>query len=120
MAETSTSFGKEASKPCVTMEYFVHNMEDAGRTSSETVFFMEYEISMAKSTNNIWTDKFVKTVGEEHYIMTDVGLIGTVGGTLGLFVGLSFLDMGTKVVTTIRNGLSKWVWKKRKTIKASA
>ena len=101
------------------MEYFVKNVEDNIRISDRTVFLMHYEISMAESTNTMWTDNFVKTVREEHYIMTDVGLIGTVGGTLGLFVGLSFLDMGTKMVTTITNGLSKLVCKKRRGIKSS-
>ena len=53
-----------------------------------------YTFAVPSSTKNTWTDKPSKTIVTQFYITTWNTLIGTVGGTLGLFVGLSFLGIG--------------------------
>ena len=44
-----------------------------------------------------WYNKFTKTVFEEYLQTSWISLVGTVGGTLGLFVGISFLELGSWV-----------------------
>ena len=44
-----------------------------------------------------WYNKFTKTVHEEYLQTSWISLVGTVGGTLGLFVGISFLELGSWV-----------------------
>ena len=38
--------------------------------------------------------------------MTEIGLIGTLGGTLGLFVGFTFMDSGSLILSMIKKGAS--------------
>ena len=47
---------------------------------------------------HVQSNMILKLVRREYSVMNDIGLIGAVGGTLGLFVGLSFLDVGFKTV----------------------
>ena len=68
---------------------------------------------MPDSTGELWTDQFYKTVYQEYYIMTEIGLTGTVGGTLGLFVGLSVMGSTTWIMGIIENALSGIMWGKR-------
>ena len=35
---------------------------------------------------------------EEYFIMDEISFVGIIGGTLGLFVGLSFIDLVSMVM----------------------
>ena len=42
-------------------------------------------------------------VSEEYLIYEITGVIGSIGGTLGLFIGFSFFDMSTKLINIFQN-----------------
>ena len=44
-------------------------------------------------TNMGWSDKAKKIVKQEYYVMDTVAFVGQIGGTLGLFVGLSVVQL---------------------------
>ena len=40
-----------------------------------------------------------KTIKTEHYVITELALLGNVGGILGIFVGLSFMGVSDWTIT---------------------
>ena len=52
--------------------------------------------SRSPSHQYVWTHRLVKTVNKEFYIENGFGLFGTIGGTLGIFVGITLLDIFSK------------------------
>ena len=46
-----------------------------------------------------------KTVFTEHYLLDEFQLIGTIGGTLGLMIGFSFVTC----ITSITNFALSWI-----------
>ena len=90
----------EFSKSCVTKEYLIDDVYNW--PFNGTGFSFDYEITKPFSTNKVWTDQFLKTVRQENYTMTAIGLIGIVGGTLGLFVGFTFMDSGSLILRLIK------------------
>ena len=65
----------------------------------ENKISLDFKLVAPKLENDhLWTDGLTKTVKKEYYIMTQSGMIGVVGGTLGLFVGLSFIDLSLTMV----------------------
>ena len=55
------------------------------------------------------------TVFQEYVVYDTIGMIGSVGGTLGMFIGFSF----TGFISSIINGLSKFVKSKIDTVDTS-
>ena len=53
--------------------------------------FLEYSFHSPISRTNIRTKEPFKTIHRECLKMTGMSLIGNIGGTLGMFVGFSFL-----------------------------
>ena len=53
--------------------------------------------SLIAENSKPWYNNFTKTVFEEYLQTSWISLVGTVGGTLGLFVGISFLELGSWV-----------------------
>ena len=54
------------------------------------------DYSQESLSSNVWTDGLlVKTLTREYYVMPLFDLIGTVGGTLGIFIGISIWDLGS-------------------------
>ena len=43
------------------------------------------------------------TVHQEHYIFDAIGMIASVGGTLGMFIGFSFNNVIIIILDTIKN-----------------
>lgn len=62
---------------------------------------LEFEFEVSRQSR-VWSDGFVKSFHKEYFVMTMIGLIGTIGGTLGIFVGFSFLDSGSLVLTSAK------------------
>ena len=67
---------------------------------------MEYRFAVPKGTRDLFSKKPFKTVKTEHWRTNGITLVGDVGGTLGLFVGFSFLATSEWLMTVIA-----WVWK---------
>ena len=59
--------------------------------SSREPWSFEYHFVIPESSKDIRIMKPFKYVYKEYLIMSEISLIGNVGGTLGLFVGFSFL-----------------------------
>ena len=59
--------------------------------SSREPWSFEYHFVIPESSKDIRIMRPFKYVYKEYLIMSEISLIGNVGGTLGLFVGFSFL-----------------------------
>ena len=57
------------------------------------------DISMKFSTN-------IRTVHDEVYILDGIGLLGSLGGSLGLFIGFSFFGYIANIIDTFANVIS--------------
>ena len=56
-------------------------------------------VSFRASSRNVrWSNIVQKTVKEEYYIMDFITFVGLIGGTMGLFVGLSFMDINSCLI----------------------
>ena len=82
--------------------WYISDSSDMGNNG----FGLLYQMSLPRSANNLWLGRLTKAVRTEYYVMSEIGLIGTVGGTLGLFVGWSFTGCGTVMMRMIKNCLS--------------
>ena len=51
-------------------------------------------------------------VNEEYLILDLIGVIGSIGGTLGLCIGLSFRDLFRDVGTFLLQSLAGTMWRK--------
>ena len=101
----------DSSKSCKVEGFFFEDQYE-GEVETQHQFQVRFEISAPTSTVHIQTSKVLKTMRKEYYVMTDIGLIGALGGTFGLFVGLSFLDVGIKTIDWA------WAWAMRGTSKS--
>ena len=54
------------------------------------------DINMEFSTN-------IRTVHDEVYILDGIGLLGSLGGSLGLFIGFSFYGYIANIIDTLTN-----------------
>ena len=68
---------------------------EVGMTDSN----IQFMIFAASSTSNVF---------EEVLIFDEIGLIGTLGGSLGLFIGFSFLDYITPCVDALIEKVAKF------------
>ena len=59
------------------------------------------KIKAPRFTNREWSKSVPKTINQEYYIMDGKAFVGIIGGTLGLFVGLSFMDISNLSVDLI-------------------
>ena len=100
---------------CETMKDYLCNFEPIGDTAYSKGFkkcpkhckWAEYngELATYYDYDNdgwiVWIYEFDNELTEdyEEYLMFDIiGLIGTVGGTLGLFIGFSFFDVSSNII----------------------
>ena len=58
------------------------------------------DINMEFSTN-------IRTVHDEVYILDDIGLLGSLGGSLGLFIGFSFYGYIANIIDILANIIFK-------------
>ena len=83
-------------KTCIVREYTAKNFkapEDLSGLLSpnSNVFLFEAKMHPPSSTHGNKVSMAYKTVFTEYYILNGMELIGTVGGTLGLMIGFSFM-----------------------------
>ena len=70
-----------------------------------------YKFKLPLSIRDLRTEEPFKTVKREYLIINTISLIGTVGGTLGLFIGFSFTSTSEKILEILCI-----LWKKWKTL----
>ena len=99
-------------KLCSVTEYKLRDesldksLDDLG--IGDSTFIIDYGFSPPDATKALRNDFPYKTVHEEYLILDKMTMIGSVGGTLGLFTGLSFF--GATVWTLVRlTKLAKWI-----------
>ena len=88
-------------KSCTIKEFRTKHWTVSNRDEDDHSLSLIYKFTALVTTSNSWTDKPSKTIVTQFYIRTWNLLIGTVGGTLGLFVGLSFLGVGTWLMESL-------------------
>ena len=82
--------------PMITIEENIGESETLIILSNATLL----DINMEFSTN-------IRTVHDEVYILDGIGLIGSLGGSLGLFIGFSFYGYIANIIDTFANILFK-------------
>ena len=85
-------------KTCIVREYTAKNFKAPQDLSAEgllgpnsNTFLFEAKMHPPSSTHGNKVSMAYKTVFTEYYILNGMELIGTVGGTLGLMIGFSFM-----------------------------
>ena len=68
---------------------------DSGRSIRvpKSMIRLYLRFATSRSENSFWHNFPEKILLEEYFIMDDITFVGIIGGTLGLFVGLSFIDL---------------------------
>ena len=64
--------------------------------------------SLPNALHNHRSEKLLKTVMTEYWIVSSLSLIGTVGGTLGMFVGFSIMGTAEWLLAALANGF-RWI-----------
>ena len=85
---------RNTAKPCMTYQYDGDLMTHYGYMRNNRQIKVEYTFK---------SDKLI--VRQEYLVIDDIQLIGTVGGTMGLFIGFSFLDVLQKCMTKFKKYL---------------
>ena len=97
----------ECRKFCQVKEYQTEKDLTWDRLYYAGEFGFEYKFIKKDSTNDLRSKKIFKKVKEEYFITNEVSLLGNIGGTLGMFVGFSFIGTSESVINFI--GLI-WKW----------
>ena len=74
-----------------------------GSYKAENSIFLEYYFETPDQGRDRRSDKPCKIVHQEYFIMPLVSFAGNVGGTLGMFIGFSFLGTSEWLMTIIKN-----------------
>ena len=77
-------------KPCMVLEYQGEKTHEENDPNNETT--IEYQFAPPMMT----------TVQQEYLIFDTIGMIGSVGGTLGMFIGFSFTGVTTFILDFIQ------------------
>ena len=75
-------------------------------------FILEYRFQLPKLARDRRSKDPFKTVKREYLIITWISLVGTVGGTLGMFVGFSFLGLSESTLNVAGN-VYRWLRMKK-------
>ena len=91
-------------KLCNVQEYTAVDSYVPYETNYPKGFIFTYKFTVPKSSRGYRQSNPFKVVSTEHFVMTGLGLLGTVGGTLGLMIGFSLsntveyiVDLGFRV-----------------------
>ena len=90
-------------KTCITTKYFGLSQESSGVLNAE----IKYKFSLPLKAK----------VYEEYFIIDSIGLIGSVGGTLGLFTGFCLSDMIICIIEYIQSLMERKLRSRKKFIK---
>ena len=89
------------SKPCTEVTYSFSAEPFTAMTPSELSLVSQCSWTPSPSLLTIQVSRRV-TVEYEDYVVKSVDLISGIGGTLGLWLGLSFLSIGTFLIHSVR------------------
>ena len=83
---------KHCRRSCIIKEYHDSKTESFdARINYLKELELKFEMTLPTSVQNLRSEKPFKIVETEYWIVTELSLIGTVGGTLGMFIGFSVI-----------------------------
>ena len=122
ISDLRTDQGQYCLRSCLIKEYqgkseelFIHDDECSNEWKNEVRFRLTF--SLPKALHNHRSEKLLKTVMTEYWIVSSLSLIGTVGGTLGMFVGFSIMGTSEWLLTALAKGFRLIRGKCKKIIK---
>ena len=83
---------------CFVKEYKFALKEAPGLTEKSNDFVLNYKFASPPASRNLRSWMPVKTVKREYLVVTFKSLVGSIGGTLGMFVGFSFIGTAEKLI----------------------
>ena len=90
------------------MEYQEQCMNDECSNEWKNEVRFRLTFSLPKALHNHRSEKLMKTVMTEYWIVSSLSLMGTVGGTLGMFVGFSIMGTSEWLLTALAKGF-RWI-----------
>ena len=105
--QLETDQDKYCKKSCTVKEFKASQVKTVGVNKETNQFTVEYGFELPESNSNLRSHKPFKTVKTEYLITTWISLIGTVGGTLGMFVGFSIIGTSQWFFTSVKKLLNK-------------
>ena len=87
----NTTCKGDTAKACVVKEYTPEDSGPQEKAEDGIDFSFAMSMQVPKSSNNYVVIKPYKTIFTEHYVLSSLQLVGTIGGTLGLMIGFSFM-----------------------------
>ena len=70
-------------------------------------FSFAYDFVPPESTNDVRSKQIFKKIKKEYLLTNEISLVGNVGGTLGMFVGFSFIGTSESILAIIQ-----FIWKR--------
>ena len=79
--------------------------------SEQDGYVFDYSFKQPTHSLQLRSEKLMKTVKEEYLVISGMSLAGNIGGTLGMFIGFSFIGTSEWIVDS-------WTWMKNKVLKS--
>ena len=94
---------KYCKKSCNTKEFKTEVRDVKYRLQQTDQFGFRYQFGVPQATKDHMSKKPFKMIKEEYLILNEISLIGNVGGTLGMFVGFSFIGTAEWLLDILSN-----------------
>ena len=103
------------STPCLVTEFKTEIVEGIVKSSSRNDCRIEYQFDTPVASKGIGFNKPFKNVKQEYLLMPLISVVGNIGGTLGMFIGFSFIS-ATECVMEIAGALLNMIFKRRRSV----
>ena len=101
-------------KSCFVEEYKIRDETDWHATHDVNGFKLAYKFGLPDATKIIRSERPFKKVSQEYLLITELSLIGILGGALGMFIGFSFVGTSDWVMEYISKLCTKISDRKKK------
>ena len=112
LEQMMTNQDKHCKKTCKVKEFqVIRESSSLSGSSLSRVNIVDVFFELPDATRGFMSKTPYITVNMEHFLISDLALLGNVGGILGIFVGFSFLG-----ITELLMSVGETMWKRlRKT-----
>ena len=107
IADLESSQEHHCKRSCHVMEFKTRLDKKRQTIIYKDQISLGYHFELPLSTRNMRSKKPFKTVHREHLVMSMVSLLADVGGTLGIFVGLSLFGTSEWFMRVLEGFLAK-------------
>ena len=102
LAKLNRDMDKLCKISCNVKEYrFGEGERVRGESVNRSSMLFEYEFDSPSSTNSNRFRVPLKVVKTEYEVFPFISLVGVVGGTLGMFVGMSFMGIAEQLISAV-------------------